>query len=146
MGDLINTSVLTDVLRQLEARFAEGDPITEMAAVQKNFRVFDPAKTVKVSFAELGIAGNWPCHIKWTTYLEKLSKYGSDRGMNGEERLIAAYRENLESSAPLPMTTITHDAEEDPRVTVSVRDTLIVISMPVCPIPTKPYVDELLPY
>jgi hypothetical protein len=44
MGDLINTSVLTDVLRQLEARFAEGDPITEMAAVQKNFKRFSFAR------------------------------------------------------------------------------------------------------
>jgi hypothetical protein len=65
-------------------------------------------------------------------------------GVNGHDRLVRAYQENLESSRPLPMFYTQHLAQEDPRVLVSegngplfsVADHIIT-SIPIKPVAAK---------
>jgi hypothetical protein len=62
------------------------------------------------------------------------------KDVNGHDRLVRAYQENLESSKPLPMCYVHHLAKDDPRVLVSTGKGPLfsVVDHIVTSIPIKP--------
>lgn len=121
MGRYNSDRATADIVHQLSTRFQKGGPLEEMTEIQKEFHVFSPANSLRQTFRLLHIV---PTEFRerrlWYRYLDYLKTVPSDQdGVNGHDRIIKAYRENLESGAPLPMHTTTHRAADDPRVTVS---------------------------
>ena len=60
--------------------------------------------------------------------------------MNGHDRIIAAYVENLKRTDPLPMFTVCHPAKDDPRVLITTglpivfsKEQHVIKSIPVVP-------------
>lgn len=142
MGGMIEDSTTTHVLHQLNTRFAAGDPITEMAALHKQFQVFSPKKELKHTYALLNIVPPDPKERKrWYKFLDHLKTYPSDMtGVNGHDRVVKAHQDNLESSHPMPVYTQCHSAKDDPRVVVTtgkpvvfVPQDHVVISVPTTP-------------
>ena len=144
VGALMKDSTTLDILVQLNRRFEAGDAITEMIELQKEFSVFslDPGRSLRSSFAVLGLVpGDWSERKRWYKFLDYLKTYGSDRpDINGHDRVIQAFIEDLQSDNPLPITIRCHDAKEDPRVIVYTGFPVIfsldehcVISIPTTP-------------
>jgi hypothetical protein len=143
MGGLVSDSATRDVIAQINARFEEGDAIAEVAALQSQFKIFSPAHGLYDSWLVLGIkAADRPERARWRKWTEEtLRGYASDiDGVNGHDRLVRAFQENLESKSPLPMYYVHHRYSENPRVTVS-RGTgpafssaeHVVMSIPITP-------------
>lgn len=142
MGGMIEDSSTTHVLHQLNTRFGAGDPITEMAALHKQFQVFSPTNHLKHTYALLNIAPTDPRERqRWFAFLDHLKTYPSDMpGVNGHDRVVKAYQDNLESAKPLPVYTTVHAAKDDPKVLVTtdrpvvfIPEDHIVISIPTMP-------------
>jgi hypothetical protein len=123
MGRMVSDSATRDVIAQINARFEAGDAIGEMVALQKEFKIFSPKHSLYDSWLLLNIKASDPKErARWKTWAESYmkEKVPSDlKGVNGHDRLVRAYQENLESSRPLPMHYVHHLAKEDPRVLVS---------------------------
>jgi hypothetical protein len=74
-------------------------------------------------------------------FLDGLRGYPSDRdGVNGHDRILQAYKENLESATPLPVHHTYHRSADDRRVLVTQGRPVIyedqdyvVISLPTIP-------------
>jgi hypothetical protein len=147
MGAMVGDSATRDVIAQINARFEDGDAIQEMVALQKEFKIFSRDHSLYDSWLLLNIKASDPSERgrwkKWAEdYMKK--KVSSDlKGINGHDRLVMAYQENLESRRPLPMFYKHHLAKDEPRVLVfkgqgplhSVAEH-IVTSIPI--IPAKP--------
>lgn len=122
MGKLVSDSATRDVIAQINARFEAGEAIREMAALQKEFKIFSPNHSLYDSWLVLNIKASDPRErARWKYWAENyVKKVPSDlEGMNGHDRLVRAYQENLELLRPLPMHYTQHLAKEDPRVLVS---------------------------
>jgi hypothetical protein len=123
MGRMVSDSATRDVIAQINARFEAGDAIEEMVALQKEFKIFSPKHSLYDSWLLLNIKASDPKERpRWKTWAETYmkEKVPSDlKGVNGHDRLVRAYQENLESSRPLPMHYVHHLAKDDPRVLVS---------------------------
>jgi hypothetical protein len=124
MGDKVSDSATRDVIAQINARFEEGDAIAEMVALHRQFRIFGISKERSLydSWLLLGIkASDRPERARWRTWTEEtLRGYASDMdGVDGHDRLVRAFQENLESDKPLPMYYKHHRYSENPKVTVS---------------------------
>ncbi len=142
MGEMIKDTTTSDILHQLNTRLGPGESIQEMAGVHKEFQVFSEKYSLKQAYRTLHIV---PADFKerrlWFRFLDTLSSYESDqKGVNGHDRILAAYRENLESKSPLPIYTTTHKAASDKRVLVSKgypvvheNQEYLVISIPTIP-------------
>src|SRR4029077_656490 len=108
---------------QINARFGVGDPIKELVALQKEFKIFSSNHKLRSSFALINVTpppGRE--RDRWYNYLDHLHKYPSDKsGVNGHDRVVQAAQENLESANPLPMRLIAHPAKENPAVTITVE-------------------------
>jgi hypothetical protein len=141
MGIAINDSTTLDILVQLNKRF-EPEGLTEMVALQKEFQVFSAKHSLQSSFALLGIVPvDWSERRRWYRFLELLKTYPSDlTGVSGHDRIVKAFKDDLEADEALPVSFICHKAEDDPRVFVSEGlpiifslDTYVVISIPTTP-------------
>jgi hypothetical protein len=139
MGGFVKDSTALSILVQINARFGAGEPIEEMVALQKEFKIFSNKHTLRSSFALLHIAPPpGKERQRWYRYLQELRKYPSDkRGVNGHDRIVQAIEGNLESAKPLPMRLIVHAAKENPAVTVSMatpivfsKQKYVVVSVP----------------
>ena len=142
MGGMLKDTPTNDVMHQLNTRLAPGDEINEVAGVHKEFGVFSKDSSLKKAYRTLHIV---PADIKergrWYKFLDSLSSYDSDqKGVNGHDRILQAYRENLESKNPLPIYTTTHRMADDKRVLVSSGQPVVhenqdylVISIPTVP-------------
>lgn len=123
MGGLVSDSATRDVIAQINARFEAGDAIKEIAALQKEFKIFSPKHSLYDSWLVLNIKASDPKErARWKYWAEVYMKrkVPSDiKGVNGHDRLVRAFQENLESSRPLPMFYKHHLAKDDPRVLVS---------------------------
>jgi len=123
MGKMVSDSATRDVISQINARFEAGEAIQEMVALQKEFKIFSPKHSLYDSWLVLNIKASDPRErARWKNWAENYMKKNvpSDlKGVNGHDRLVRAYQENLESSRPLPMYYTHHLAKEDPRVLVS---------------------------
>ena len=122
MGKMVSDSATRDVIAQINARFEAGEAIQEMVALQKEFKIFSRKHSLYDSWLILNIKASDPRErARWKNWAENyMKKVPSDlKGVNGHDRLVRAYQENLESSQPLPMWYTHHLAKEDPRVLVS---------------------------
>jgi hypothetical protein len=148
MGEMVSDNATRDVIAQINARFEAGDAIREMAALQREFKIFSPKHSLYDSWLVLNIKAADPRErSRWKNWAENYmkKKVPSDlKGINGHDRLVRAYRENLESSRPLPMYYTHHLAKEDPRVLVSTgKGPLfsvvdhIITSIPIKPVAAK---------
>ena len=143
MGQMIQDRTTTSVLHQMNTRFAAGDAITEMGALHKQFGVFAQTASLKDTFNLLDIAPDDAAErMRWFKFLdEELRKYPSDiAGMDGHDRVVKAYQDNLNSANPLPVYTTTHLMDTDNRVLVTQDKPVthipvdhIVISIPIRP-------------
>jgi hypothetical protein len=148
MGGLVSDSATRDVIAQINARFEAGEAIEEMAALQKEFKIFSPKHSLYDSWLVLNIKASDPNErTRWRNWAEKYMKRSvpSDlKGVNGHDRLVRAYQENLESRRPLPMHYTHHLAKDDPRVLISRGkgplhsvDDHIIMSIPIKPVASK---------
>ncbi|WP_421997901.1 hypothetical protein [Reyranella sp.] len=122
MGGLVSDSATRDVIAQINARFEAGDAIAEAAALQKKFKVFSKEHSLYDSWLVLGIrASDPPERTRWKKWTEvTLRGYPSDiDALDGHDRLVKAFQENLESDNPLPMFYKHHLIADDKRVLVS---------------------------
>jgi len=141
MGIAINDSTTLDILVQLNKRF-EPEGLTEMIALQKEFQIFSAKHSLKSSFALLGIVPlDWSERRRWYRFLDLLKTYPSDLAdVSGHDRIVKAFRDDLESKDPLPVSFRCHKMADDPRVIVSKGlpiifslDTYLVVSIPTTP-------------
>jgi hypothetical protein len=148
MGRMVSDSATRDVIAQINARFEAGEAIEEMVALQKEFKIFSPKHSLYDSWLVLNIKAADPRErARWKKWAENYMKkeVPSDlKGVNGHDRLVRAYQENLESSRPLPMYYTHHLAKEDPRVLVSTGNGPLfsVVDHIITSIPIKPVADK----
>ena len=143
MGALIKDSTTLDILVQLNKRF-DADALQEMVMLQKEFGVFSSRHTLHHSFALLGIVPvDWSERKRWYRFLDHLKQYPSDLpNVNGHDRIVKAFKDNLEAEHPLPISIRCHAAVEEPKVTVTrgrpivfSLDTHAIVSIPTTPGP-----------
>ncbi|MGJ4882358.1 MULTISPECIES: hypothetical protein [unclassified Bradyrhizobium] len=141
MGMMIKDSTTLDILVQLNRRF-EAEALPEMVELQREFGVFSLQHGLQQSFALLGIVPqDWTERRRWYRFLEHLRTYPSDLdGVNGHDRVIRAFKDDLESEKPLPVSIVCHSAADDPRVTVTQGrpvvfslETHVIVSIPTTP-------------
>jgi hypothetical protein len=121
MGGFNSDRTTGNLVYQLSSRFQRGGPLEEMAVIQKEFKVFSQNYSLQQAFRVLHIVpSDFRERRMWFRYLDYLKTVPSDQaGVNGHDRIIKAYQENLESRTPLPMYTTTHRAAADDRVLVT---------------------------
>ena len=146
MGDKVPDVIVAGLLDRLNLRFAPGDAIVEMIALQKAFDVFSTQHSLRESFGllNLGPINNWRDRRGWYKYLDLLRQRPSDKkGVNGEERVITVLRTHLANGEAIPVHFTSHNFDKDPQVKVSSRPKLalvystqqfLVISLPMTPI------------
>ncbi|WP_246739239.1 MULTISPECIES: hypothetical protein [Bradyrhizobium] len=141
MGMMIKDSTTLDILVQLNRRF-EAEALHEMVELQREFGVFSLQHGLQQSFALLGIVPqDWTERRRWYRFLEHLRTYPSDlAGVNGHDRVIRAFKDDLECEKPLPVSIVCHSAAQDPRVTVAhgrpvvfSLETHVIVSIPTTP-------------
>jgi hypothetical protein len=142
MGNITRDDTVAEIQYQMNRRFAPGEPLREMVAIQKEFRIFSAQYSLKQAYRLLHIVpSDFRERDRYFKFLDLLKGYASDQdGVNGHDRIVRARQENLESDAPLPMFVQTHLAADDGRVTVSVgrpvpheTQEYVVISIPTIP-------------
>lgn len=147
MGGFIAHAATLDVTHQLNERFSSGQPLAEMVAIQREFRIFSGEYSLQQAFRLLHIVPEDLDERRgWILFLDRLKRYASDqKGVSGHDRIVRAYRENLDSRKPLPIFTTDHRAADDNRVLVSRGRPIvfddqdyIVISIPTKPIARSP--------
>ena len=141
---MVSDSATRDVIAQINARFEAGEAIAEMAALQREFKIFSPEHSLHRSWQLLNIKASDPAERpRWQYWTEHyLRTLPSDLPeVNGHDRLVKAFQENLESANPLPMFYKHHLDREDHRVLVSrgggaLHSTAehIVMSIPIIPV------------
>lgn len=141
MGMMIKDSTTLDILVQLNKRF-EHEALPEMVELQREFGVFSLSHSLQHSFALLGIVpSDWSERRRWYKFLDHLQTYPSDLDkVNGHDRVIQAFKDDLESEKALPVSIVCHSAADDPRVTVSQGrpvvfsvETHVIVSIPTTP-------------
>ena len=145
MGMMVSDSATRDVIGKINERFEAGESIAEMAALQREFRIFSPEHGLHRSWQLLNIKASDPAERpRWQHWTDRyLRTLPSDlEGVNGHDRLVKAFQENLESANPLPMFYKHHLDKDDHRVLVTrghaaLHSTAehIVISVPIIPVP-----------
>lgn len=146
MGGLVEDSYVPGLLNNLNLRFGPGDPIKEMAALQKEFDIFSSKHDLVSSFALLNIgpSTNWSLRRGWFKFVRSLKDMPSDqRGETGEQRIINVLRKNLvPGAALLPVYFSSHSSKKTSGVFVKNPDepfaystvSYITISLPMTPI------------
>ena len=138
--------LISSLLDLANLRFAPSqanDGIIEMIELQKEFRLFSEEHSLVASFAVLGLGGFWNTTLKNKLYRyldEGLARTPSDTEEPGNQRIIRALRENLESKQPKPVYFTIHDGAVDRRVLVRTERPLpymsneyVTISLPMSP-------------
>lgn len=110
------------MLDELNLRFAPSQGkeshfggIEEMAALQKEFKIFKKARPFKTSCAVLNLgARNNEVKNLWQSLLGNLYRHGSNKkGQNGDEAIVNALIKNLALPKPLPVFFTSHDMRGD---------------------------------
>ena len=122
------------LLDELNVRFAPGQRhpaapdmqhthfggIEEMAALQKEFRIFKKGRPFSASLRVLNV-GAFSNDVKnrWHAYLSSLSGHPSNRrGKDGDAAIVQALVQDLAAKPPLPVHFESHDLRDDERVLV----------------------------
>lgn len=140
------------LLDELNVRFAPPQRkknhlggIEEMAALQKEFRIFKKGRSFKTSMSVLNIgAFNNDVKNRWHAYLESLKKHGSNKtGQSGDGAIVNALVKNLGAANPAPVYFTSHDmrgpAGEEVQITDKSRPVFymevdyLTISLPMKP-------------
>jgi len=141
MGARIKDSTTSDVLVQLNKRF-DVETLSELVALQKEFKIFSAKHSLRQSFALLGLVpAEASERARWYSFLDFLRTYKSDlKGVNGHDRVVKLFKNNLGSSRPLPVHVTCHAAADDAHVKVSQGQPIIfslekyaVLSIPTTP-------------
>ncbi len=141
MGSMIKDSTTLEILVQLNKRF-DADALQEMVMLQKEFEVFSSKHTLHHSFALLGIVpADCSERKRWYKFLDYLKTYPSDLpNVNGHDRVVKAFKDDLEAENPLPISIRCHSAAEEPEVTVAngrpvvfSLETHVIVSIPTTP-------------
>jgi hypothetical protein len=144
MGNGLHHYSTHELIAQKNKRFAAGDAIQEMVELQKEFKIFSKDHELYASFTLLNIRPSDSTQVSvWKNWLNYIKTYPSDRGsVNGHDRWVLAFQENLEDPKPLPMFITVHSRVDDPNVKVYtgkpiifVPDQHIVVSIPAIPQP-----------
>lgn len=85
--------------------------IAEMAALQKEFKIFKKGRPFKTSVSVLNVgAGNAEARNRLLEYFGNLSKHDSNvAGQNGDVAIVNALARNLAARNPLPVYFTYHD-------------------------------------
>lgn len=147
MGGLVSDSATRDVIAQINARFEAGDAIKEVVELQKEFKIFSTERTLYDSWLYLNIKASDPKErARWRDWANVYMKtVDSDLArVNGHDRLVRAYQENLESAQPLPMFYKQHLSDDEPRVlvTTGIGPIFSVAQHVVLSIPIKPVAEK----
>ena len=142
MGNKTRTDTVAEIQYLVNSRFAPGEPLREMVAIQKEFAIYSEKYSLRQASRLLHIVPrDFTERERWFKYLDLLKHFPSDQdGVNGHDRIVRARQENLESDAPLPMFVKTHLSADDNRVTVSRGQPMpheaqeyVIISIPTVP-------------
>lgn len=95
--------------------------IAEMAALQKEFKIFKKGRPFYLSVRVLNFgAFNNDVKNRWLQYLESLRKHPSNKaGLSGDAAIVNALVKNLGAKTPLPVHFESHDMRADERVLVT---------------------------
>jgi hypothetical protein len=120
--------------------------IEEMAALQKEFQIFQRGRSLRDCVAVLNLGGFWNARARnrWLTLIGELGLYESDEpGVNGNDRIMNMMIENLASRYPLPVQFQAHDSRSEDGRRVIVRNAptglfymtqdYIIVSIPMLP-------------
>ena len=134
------------ILEELNLRFApaQGEGlfggVEEMAALQKEFKIFKEGRSFRASAAVLNLgARNAEAKNGWLAYLASLEKHPSSKaGQTGDAAIVRALKKNLAAKAPLPVYFTSHDLQENEMVKVTekgrpihyLEQDYLVISLP----------------
>jgi hypothetical protein len=145
MGDFLKDRTTQDIITQLNARFDSG-ALAEMVELQREFEIFSTRRSLRQSFALLGIVpADRLERLRWYKFLDFLKTYPSDLDkVNGHDRILRAYQGGLEGKKPMPVSIVCHSSKDDKRVMVSEGpptvfspETHVVISIPTTPAGTR---------
>jgi hypothetical protein len=112
------------------------------------FQSFQIGTDLKDTYASMGIVPSAsPERAAWFIFLDSLKSIPSAYNQaNGHDDIVAARRNNLESSSPLPMLTLSHSYDMYPRVIIArgycdydgyPNQPCVVISSPIMPRPSE---------
>jgi hypothetical protein len=148
-----NDILIGSMLDQLNLRFAppQGKEktyggIEEMAALQKEFKIFKKGRPFSTSVAVLNLAAfNNDARNHWHDLLGNLHSHKSNQGkLNGDQAIVEAIATNLAGKKPLPVYFTSHDmrqGEESKQVQITaqgrpvfyIERDYLVISLPMKP-------------
>lgn len=134
------------ILDELNLRFAPAQGpglfggVEEMAALQKEFKIFKDGRSFRASSAVLNIgARNTEAKNGWLEYLGSLHQHPSNNAsQDGDAAIVRALKKNLASKAPLPVYFTSHDLQENEMVKITekarpvhyLEQDYLVISLP----------------
>jgi hypothetical protein len=142
MGSFVRDDTVFEVQHQRNARFRKGHALDEMVQIHREFGLFSGGYSLRQASQILNIAPKESAEkARVHAFLDRLRDYPSDRdGVNGHDRILQAYKENLESANPLPVHHTYHRSADDRRVLVTQGRPVIyedqdyvVISLPTIP-------------
>jgi hypothetical protein len=121
MGDFVKDDTVAEIQYQRNSRFRSGEPLQEMVEIHKEFGLFSGKYSLRQASQILNIVPRDPAERRRVSmFLDKLKEYASDiDGISGHDRILKAYRENLESDTPLPVYHTYHRYADDRRVSVT---------------------------
>ena len=130
MGGLVEDKYVGSMEAELNARFAPGDSLREMVALQREFGVFSGRHSLPSIAALLDLA---PTDTKarrgWFTFLRNLKRVPSDVSkVNGHDRIVTALRKNLTSKSASPVYFTHHSSKTNPAVAIATGTPLIFSS------------------
>jgi hypothetical protein len=131
MGALVELVSVFNLNASLNIRFSAGDPIEEMAALHREFKIFTSTHDLRSAAALLGLVPDTAREREdWLGYLDHLKTLDSDdEGQNGHDRIRSALADNLGSRTPLPVYFRYHDGKRDARVVVATGTPLIFLEV-----------------
>jgi hypothetical protein len=111
------------------------------------FQSFQIGTDLKDTYASMGIVPQDSAErAAWFTFLDSLKSIPSAYNQaNGHDDIVAARRNNLEGSSPLPMLTLSHSYDMYPRVIIArgccdyddyPNQPCVIISSPIMPRPS----------
>ncbi len=105
MGALVHDPSVPQAQTVLNSRFAPGDPLKEMIAIQKEFGIFSLKHSLASVSKLLNISPSDPKDRRgWFKFCDHLRDVPSDvKGTTAHDRIITVLKENLESAHPLPV-------------------------------------------
>lgn len=137
MGALVSDPSVPQAQTVLNSRFAPGDPLKEMIAIQKEFDIFSLQHSLAKISSLLNVAPPDSRERRgWLKFCRYLKEVPSDiKGMDAHDRIITAVKEDLESKQPLPIFFTWHPGVKlevsKGRALSFSKTTYLIISAPV---------------